>query len=116
MSILQTHKESIRELSLRGMRLLGEEGWAHFGKEVGQILKLHFVCVSHLYDDDSYGDDLYSDDSYNDDFLASCYPWPKEGHAIVRNMMQWALPNLLEIREDKCIKGSVFTGMVKAAL
>ena len=113
MSILRAHKESIRKLSLRAMGLFGEEGWDQFGKEVGQILKLHFVCVSDLY-----GDDLYSDDSYNDDFPVSGYPWPKgeEGHAIVRNMMQWVLPNLLEIREDDCNTGSVFTGTLKAAL
>lgn len=79
MSIVGAHRGSLRDLSLNGISLLGEEGWEpweHFGKEMGQILRLHSFCCSYCVGD--------------------------PGRALVRDMMQWAPPDLLEIEEERC--------------
>ena len=103
MMILRAHTESLCELRLVGIRLLGKEGWEHLGKKIGQILKLHSVCVSQLYDEV---------------IRTSYHTWPRgeEGFLLIRDMIQWALPSLLEIEEKRNLsKGSTFTGTLKAS-
>lgn len=97
MSIIRAHKGSLRELSMWGIMLLGKQGWEYFGRQMGQILELHHIEVHGLYDDitlDPYCRFLQGD----------------QGLAFVRDMMQWALPDLLEIEE----KYGTITGRVKA--
>lgn len=97
MSIIRAHKGSLRELSLTGISLLGKEGWEHFGREMGQILELHYLEVYALHD--SITGDPYGPGLRGEQLLA-----------LVRDMMQWALPDLLEIEE----KYSTVTGKLKA--
>ena len=69
-----------------GISLLGQGRWEHFGREMGQILELHYLEVYALFDNitgDPYGPGLQSEQLL----------------ALVRDMMQWALPDLLEIEE-----------------
>ena len=97
MSIVRAHRGSLRELSLTGISLLDEEGWEHFGKEMGQILELHYVWVRQLRYEIT---------------RETCGWWPsgEAGLALVRDLMQWALPDLLEIEDDN----GTFTGKLKA--
>lgn len=43
MSIVRAPRASLRGLDLESISLLGKEGWEHFGKEMGRILKLRSV-------------------------------------------------------------------------
>lgn len=79
------------------MSLLGADRWEHLGKEMGQILMLHYVWVHGLRDDVTRTRN-------------SSWPLMDQGLTFVRDMMQWALPDLLEIEED-CGK---ITGRLKA--
>ena len=99
MSILWAHKESLRELNLGDIVLLGEDRWVHFGKEIGQILKLHFVSICRLY---------------NGGIWEPRQTWPRgeRGVIFIRDMMQWAHPDELEIEENF----GTFTGRLKASL
>ena len=86
MSIIGAHRGSLRELSMCGISLLGKEGWEHFGRQMSQILELNKVEVLRLYVDHTL------------------YPYRRslqdgQGLAFVRDMMQWALPDQLEIEE-----------------
>lgn len=68
------------------MSLLGKERREHFGKEMGQIHKLHSVHVHGLHD-------------YITRSMSDSWPWVEQSRAFVRGMTQWALPDLLEIEE-----------------
>ena len=87
MSIVRANKGSLRDLDLYAISLLGKEGWVIFGKEMGQILTLHSICASGLSDDT---------------IKPMVYGWPRgeQGVEFVRDMMQWALPDRLEIEES----------------
>ena len=112
MMIFRAHAESLRELSLVHMALLGKERWEHLGTEKGQILELHSVCVSQLYEKSGTPD----------------YRWPREeqGFVLIRKLMQWAHPDELEIEENHRTfsvydhgpfqSPSKFTGRLKASL
>ena len=95
MSIIRAHRGSLRDLSLDGIFLLGKEGWEHFGQEMGQILRLHSIQVGILRDHVSKPYHLVR---------------REQGLSFVRNMMQWALPDLPEIKEGAC----TITGRLKA--
>lgn len=98
MSIIRAHRGSLRELSMAGISLLGKQRWEHFGKEMGQILELHYVRVYGLYED-------------GDADLGGRGWLPGEATvAFVRDMMQWALPDMLEIEEHY----TTVTGKLKA--
>ena len=86
MITFRAHAESLRELSLVNMALLGEERWEYLGTEIGQILELHSVCVSQLYEKSGTPD----------------YRWPRgeQGLVLIRELMQWAHPDELEIEEN----------------
>ena len=92
MSIVRAHKETLRKLSLDRISLIGGEGWEHFSKEIGQVLELRYVRVSQL------GHNSIANTS------RSCRSWSSDSderyRAYVRDMMQWALPELLEIVHD----------------
>lgn len=118
MMIFRFHTESLRELSLMKIHLLGEETWEHVGTEIGQILELHSVCISQLYNK------LWTRD----------YTWPQgeQGFVLIRNLMQWAHPDELEIEENhgtfpndhfmrwpypgEVLNYSIFIGRLKASL
>ena len=102
MSIFRTHRGTLRDLNLQSICLLGKKGWEHLGKEIGQSLKLHDVQTFFLTED---GDDLAG--------LIHRWSSPDEKDlALVRDMMQWVLPDLLEIKNQH---GRI-TGRLKAAL
>ncbi len=70
---------------------------------MGQILKLNSVEVSELFDD----------------FIETTFPsWlmGDQGLAFIRDLMQWTLPNLLEIdrKKESSTSGGVITGRLKA--
>ena len=104
MTILRAHTESLRELLLMGIHLLGEGRWDHLGTEIGQILKLHFVSICGLS---------------NNSPRPPHQTWfrKEQGVLLIRNMIQWALPSLFEIEEEEGnFTESVFTGRLKASL
>ena len=85
MSLVRAHRATLRTLGLENISLLDEVTWEDLGLEVGKILRLHSVYV------DGIG------------CTSTCYSWSstdKRGLAFVRGVMQWALPDLLEIEED----------------
>ena len=85
LSLVRVHRVTLRTLGLENISLLDEVTWEDLGLEVGKILRLHSVCV------DGIG------------CTCTCYSWSstdKRGLAFVRGAMQWALPDLLEIKED----------------
>ena len=98
-SILWVYKESLRELSLGDIAFLGEDGWVGFGQETGWFLKLHFVSICRLY---------------NEGLWVPCHAWSRgeQGFVFIREIMQWAHPDDLEI-EQNC---GTFTGRLKASL
>ena len=49
--ILQAHKRTLRELTLRNVNMFGEEGWADAAKEMGKYLRLHRVSVLGVSDE-----------------------------------------------------------------
>lgn len=97
MSISRVHRGSLRDLRLASMSLLGADRWEHLGKEMGQILMLHYVWVDGLHDEVTRTRN-------------SSWPLMDQGPTFIRDMMQWALPDLLEIEED-CGK---ITGRLRA--
>ena len=99
MSIFWAHKESLRELSLRGIVFLGADGWDDFSMKTGQILKLHFVSLFQLS---------------NEVLWAPRQTWPRgeQGYVLIVDMMQWAHPDEIEIEESF----GTFTGRLKASL
>ena len=105
LSILRTHRGTLRDLNLQSIYLLGKEGWEHLGKDIGQVLKLHYVQTFLLSED---GDDV-------GDVAGLIHRWSspdEKGLALVRDMMQWALPDLLEMENQH---GRI-TGRLKAVL
>ncbi len=96
MSIVRAQRKSLRDLSLGDIVLLGKVGWTHFGKEMGRILKLNSVEVSGLFDVV---------------IETTSPPWlqTEQGLAFIRDLMQWAPPDMLDI-EEYCY---IITGRLK---
>ena len=88
-SIVRAHRGNLRDLRLENISLLGNEGWECFGNEMGQILELHSVWAAGLSDNVTRG--------------VQC-------REFVCGIMQWALPDLLEIEEHY----DIVTGRLKA--
>ena len=101
---LRAHMESLRELRLVDIQLLGKGGWEHVGTEIGKNLKLHFVSICRLYDE-------HLCTPYQ-----ACYG-REQAHQLVRDMIQWALPSLPEIIEERdAFAASTFTARLEASL
>lgn len=88
-SIVRAHRGSLGDLRMEKTSLLGNEGWERFGNEMGQILELHSVRASGLSDN---------------------VTWGSQCREFVCGIMQWALPDLLEIEEHY----DIITGRLKA--
>ena len=104
MTILRAHTESLRELRLVDIHLLGKGGRDHLATEIGQILKLHFVSIRRL----TYEGHLEA-------YQPRCST--EQGFQLIRDMMQWALPSLLEIEQKlgSIYSESTFIGRLKAS-
>lgn len=85
-SILRAHRVSLRDLRLVDLALGDDESWEHLTKEMGQFLRLDCVQVYRLTDDE---------------FGVKIGRWLREdlGPVLVRHIMQWVSPSLLEIEE-----------------
>ena len=95
MSLVRVHRVTLRTLGLEDILLLDEVSWEDLGHEMGKILRLHSVYVA------------------GRNPSSTSYRWSDRDErvlAFVRAAMQWALPDLLEIRKDY---GRV-TGRLKA--
>ena len=92
MSILRVHRGSLRDLCLECISLHGKGRWEHVGKEIGQTLKLHIVCVRGLFDDDIGV--LYE---------SRWSPQGKKDLALAQDMVQWAPPEMLDIQKRSCM-------------
>ena len=99
-SIIRAHRRSLRDLHLESIDLLGKDGWENLGKEMGQILRLHSVSVSNL--------SPVSTKTTNSSWALGS---GDTGRVFVRNMMHWALPDLLEMEEERY---GMITGRLKA--
>ena len=83
-SLVRVHRVTLRTLGLEKISLLDAVTWEDLGLEVGKILRLHSVCVDGI------------------DCTSTFSTWSntdKRGLAFVHAVMQWALPDLLEIKE-----------------
>ena len=50
-AIIQTHKDTLREVSFRNIYIFGDEGWADVAEEVGKYLRLRKIRILGVADD-----------------------------------------------------------------
>ena len=79
-AIIKTQKDTLSELKLRNMRMIGPDSWEGLGDEIGKHLKLQKITINELYSEPC------------DSIMPSSDLQRKVAHLI----MQWASPVMLE--------------------